>query len=236
MNTRKIAILQSNYIPWKGYFDIIAKVDEFIFYDDVQYTKNDWRNRNKIKTKTGLQWLTIPVETKGRLSNKLKISEVQIADDGWAKKHLTSIKNAYIKSPFFIDYYDFFEDLYQKCLKEKKLCQINYIFINAIIDLLDIKTKISFVSDYTIQGDKNERLIDLCKQVNATEYISGLAAKSYLDENLMHNAGIKITWFDYSHYPQYTQLHGDFCHNVSIIDLLFNTGKNAKNYMLLGNK
>src|SRR4051812_22240537 len=109
---KKVAILQSNYIPWKGYFDLINMVDEFIIYDDVQYTKNDWRNRNKIKTPNGLLWLTIPTR---QLSLSQKIIDTQIADNHWNKKHLSTIKQFYSKAPFYKLYQSFIEELYMKC-------------------------------------------------------------------------------------------------------------------------
>ena len=118
MANKRIAILQSNYIPWRGYFDIINSVDEFIFYDEMQYTKNDWRNRNKIKTQNGLNWLTIPCETKGAIGNEQRICDTKITDKRWAKKHWNSIQNAYARATYFKEYKSFFEELYSKCAEE----------------------------------------------------------------------------------------------------------------------
>ena len=227
---KKIAILQSNYIPCKGYVDLINKVDEFMFYDDVQYTKNDWRNRNLIKTKDGLLWLSIPIETKGHISEQRKIKDVKTANNYWRKKHWTSIKNNYAKTPYFKEYKDIFEPLYLED-DEKYLSQINYKFILEINKILSIDTPISYSSNYILEGGKTERLINLCKQAGATEYISGPAAKNYINKELFNKANIKLTWMNYSGYKEYPQLYPPFIHNVSVLDLIFNCGKNSFNFI-----
>ncbi|MBR1753512.1 WbqC family protein [bacterium] len=228
---KKVAILQSNYIPWKGYFDIIASVDEFIFYDEMQYTKNDWRNRNKIKTQNGLQWLTIPCETKGSVSNEQKICNTKVTNKIWTNKHWNSIQNAYAKAPYFKENQDWVKAIYKSLENEDYLCKINYRFIYAICDYLGIKTKLSFCQDYGLIEGKTERLVDLVQKAGGTEYLSGPAAKDYIDENLFKEAGIKLTWMDYSGYPEYSQLFPPFEHGVTILDLIFNTGKDARKYM-----
>ena len=232
---KKIAILQSNYIPWKGYFDLINRVDEFIFYDDVQYTKNDWRNRNQIKTSNGLIWLSIPIETKGHISENKKINEVKVINNSWRKKHWKSIQNSYSKSPYFKDYKEIFEQLYLSS-NETYLSKINYKFILAINNILMINTKISYSSDYILEGDKNERIINLCKQANASKYISGPAAKDYINIELFKQENINLEWMDYSNYREYPQLYPPFVHNVSILDLIFNCGKDSLNYIIEENK
>lgn len=228
MGNKKIAILQSNYIPWKGYFDMIDSVDEFIFYDIVQYTTRDWRSRNKIKTPQGLIWLTIPVTINNHYS--VPINKVAISNQSWIDKHWKSIYYSYIKSSFFKNYEEYFYNLFESCKNETLLCNINYKFIMAINKLLNINTKISYAENYNIIDGKTERLISLCKQASADEYVSGPAAKSYIDEKLFKDAGIKLTWFDYEGYKEYPQLYGNFEHNVSIIDVIFNTGEDAKYY------
>lgn len=225
---KKIAILQSNYIPWKGYFDLINQVDEFILYDDMQYTKNDWRNRNLIKSFTGIQWLTIPVKHKGK--SLQKISETEIAKSNWGKKHWQTLVINYSKAPYFNCYKEVFESLYLGN-KEKNLSQINYLFLTAINKILNINTTISWSSSFNLIGNKTERLISLCQDTGANEYISGPAAKSYMDEALFTNANISINWMDYSNYPIYQQLNPPFEHGVSILDLIFNQGANAPKYM-----
>jgi hypothetical protein len=226
--TKKVAILQSNYIPWKGYFDLIHMVDEFILYDDMQYTRRDWRNRNKIKTPNGLLWLTIPVEVKGRYYQRIR--ETKVSENNWKQNHWKTICYNYSKASFFEDYKDLLEELYWGCEKIF-LSEINYEFIMAINKILGIKTKISWSSDYNIIDGKTERLVDLCIQANATEYISGPAAKDYIDERLFKENNIRLTWIDYSGYPEYHQLYPPFEHTVSIIDLIFNEGPNATKFM-----
>lgn len=227
--SKKIAILQSNYIPWKGYFDLMNWVDEFILYDDVQYTRRDWRNRNKIKTPNGLVWLTIPVRVKGRYDQK--INQTVIRDESWKEKHWRQIIQHYSKSKYFHEYYDLFEELYLGC-DENYLSKINYRFLEAICKILGITTKLSWSMDYQLSDGKTKRLVDLCKQAQATEYISGPAAKAYLDEALFDQEAIHLQYMDYANYPSYTQLYPPFEHNVSVIDLIFNEGPNASQYML----
>lgn len=225
---KKIAILQSNYIPWKGYFDLIASVDEFILYDDMQYTKRDWRNRNKIKSSNGLLWLSIPVEIKGKSLQSIK--ETKVSDRSWALKHWSSIQHSYSKSKYFEQYKHFFEDAYLQS-SEESLSLINYKFITIVCEILGINTKISRSSDFSLVDGKSERLLGVCKDSGATEYISGPAAKDYLDESLFEKNNIKVTWCDYSNYPEYEQRFRPFEHGVSILDLIFNEGPNASNFM-----
>ena len=225
---KKVAIVQSNYIPWKGYFDLIAAVDEFILYDDMQYTKRDWRNRNKIKTPNSTIWLTIPVQVKGRYHQS--ICETQIHDPNWTINHWHSILRHYKKAPFFKMYHDFFQALYRNC-SDKYLSKINYRFIKAIVVLLGIDTKLSWSWDYGIIDGKTERLVDLCQKAGATEYISGPSAREYIEPDFFEQAGIKLSFINYSDYPEYPQLYSPFEHQVSITALLFNTGSDAKKYM-----
>ena len=225
---KKVAIVQSNYIPWKGYFDLINSVDEFILFDDMQYTRRDWRNRNKIKTSQGLIWLTIPVQVKGKYFQTIK--ETEISDKSWAQPHWKSILNNYVRADYFADYKEIFEDLYLNC-NEKFLSDINYRFLVKICNLLGIQTQISWSTDYAIVNGKTERLVSLCKQAGATEYISGPAARDYIDEDLFQQENIKLSYIEYHNYPEYRQIYPNFEHGVSIIDLLFNQGVNAKKYM-----
>lgn len=225
---KKIAIVQSNYIPWKGYFDLIAAVDEFIIYDDVQFTKNDWRNRNKIKTPNGIQWLSIPVRQE-RLDQK--ISETKVSDRRWADKHWKTIKQNFSKAPGFPLYSSALSEAYHKAAEMEDLSAINLLFIKTVCELLNIKTKISLCKDYRMTGDRIQRLVSLCKQAAASVYISGPAAQHYLDEEAFAVAGIDVEWMDYSGYNQYPQLYPPFEHGVSIIDLLLNAGQKTQSYM-----
>jgi len=224
---KKIAILQSNYIPWKGYFDIIRSVDEFVLYDDMQYTKNDWRNRNKIKTRNGLEWLTIPVRVE---SLHQTIRETKIVNPLWHKQHWKTIAQNYAKAEHFKEYKDAFEELYLGAT-EVYLSEINRKFLQAINGLLGITTTIRCSSEFILAPGKSERLLELCKTLGATTYLSGPAASDYLDASIFAEAGIGVEWMDYSGYPEYPQLFPPFEHGVSIVDLLFNEGKNALNFM-----
>ncbi len=224
---KKIAILQSNYIPWKGYFDIIKQVDEFIFYDDVQYTKNDWRNRNKIKTSSGPIWLTIPVRQENLAQ---KINETKVSQDNWAEKHWKSISLNYSKAPFFNQYKERMELFFME-MKSPYLSEINRSAIELLNSFLEIKTVLTSSADYKLIEGKNERLIDLILQAGGTHYLSGPSAKDYIREDLFKEAGIEISWMDYSGYIEYPQLFPPFVHAVSVLDLILNTGPDSKKYM-----
>lgn len=225
---KKIAIVQSNYIPWKGYFDMIQLVDEFILYDDMQYTRRDWRNRNKIKTANGVQWLTVPVEVKGKYFQK--INETLISEDKWAKDHWNTLQHTYGKAKFFKEFKQPFEEYYLGS-NEKYLSKVNYDLIMIINQILGITTPIKWSSDFVMADGKTERLLDLVLQCGGTEYISGPAAKDYIVDSLFADAGVKLTWMDYSGYPEYPQMHPPFEHGVTVLDLIFNTGSDATKYM-----
>lgn len=224
---KKVAILQSNYIPWKGYFDLIAAVDEFILYDDMQYTRRDWRNRNLIKTPTGGQWLSVPVQVKGKYLQKIR--DTQIDGDNWRQNHWHRLTHNYHQAPHFKGITAWLEPLYQTPYSH--LSELNRAFIEAICAYLGIDTVISNSWDYHLPDGKSERLADLCVQAGGGEYISGPAAKTYLQEPVFVERGVKLTWFDYPDYPDYPQLWGTFTHRVSILDLLFNCGQEAPRYM-----
>ncbi|MBB5020528.1 hypothetical protein HNQ59_003849 [Chitinivorax tropicus] len=225
---KKVAILQSNYIPWKGYFDMIAAVDEFILYDDMQYTRRDWRNRNQIKTPQGVQWLTVPVLVKGKYHQK--ICETEIDGSEWASVHWKSLVQNYRRSSHFKAIAVWLEPLYV-AEGYSHISQLNRRFIEAICNYLGIHTHITNSWDYQQVEGKTERLANLCVQAGGTEYVSGPAAKDYVSEKVFSDLGIKLTWFDYAGYPAYPQLWGDFTHGVTILDLLFNCGKDSIRYM-----
>lgn len=226
----KIIITQSNYIPWKGYFDAIAACDAFVIYDDMQYTKRDWRNRNIIKTENGLQWLTIPVEVKGRFSQK--INETRIADKDWALKHWKALQHNYAKAAHYKEVKDWMEPLYLNCNFDL-LTEVNEYFLKAILAFLKVKVNIirSETFNTNQEEDKTQRLVNICSQLSATEYYTGASAKDYLDENKFAGNNIGVHYIDNSNYPVYQQLGVGFEHQVSIIDLLFNAGSNSKNYL-----
>lgn len=228
----KVAILQSNYIPWKGYFDIINLVDEFIIYDECQYSKGTWRNRNKIKTSRGLKWLTVPVEF--HLRNRTPICSVPLSNHDWIENHLGSIKSAYAKAPYLRTLLPKIEALFERCKGAEFLSEVNLIFIKEIVDMLGIKTKLSSSMDYNIQSENaTEKLLELLLKTNADCYLSGPAAIDYLDQNKFLSNNIKLVWMDYSGYPEYKQLHGSCIHEVTILDMLLNVGiENAMKYLL----
>lgn len=224
---RRIAVLQSNYIPWKGYFDMIAAVDEFVLYDDMQYTRRDWRNRNQIKTPQGLQWLTVPVLVKGKYLQTIR--ETRIDGTTWAENHWRSLVQNYRSAPHFAEISGWLEPLYLDL--PEHLSQLNRTFIEAICKYLNIRTTISNSWDYQLRDGKTERLADICVQAGATGYVSGPSARDYIDEGIFRDRGIQVTWFDYDGYPEYPQLWGPFVHGVTVFDLLFNCGRHAHRYM-----
>ena len=224
---KKLIITQSNYIPWKGYFDGIHLVDELILYDDMQYTKRDWRNRNQIKTREGLAWLSIPVEVKGKFFQK--ISETKISDASWAQKHWQTLWHNYRKAPFFDLYAPDLQTLYNRPFTH--LSEVNRAFIEQINSFLQIRTPIRWSSEFHLEEERNARLISICQQSGATDYFSGPAAKSYMTVEAFKAAGLQVHWLNYSGYPEYPQGVGPFEHAVTILDLLFNTGHDAPNYM-----
>ncbi len=228
---KKVAILQSNYIPWKGYFDLIAAVDEFILYDDVQFTKNDWRNRNKIKTPQGSQWLSIPV---GQNISR-RIRDVELPNSNWQLKHWKTLENNYHRAAHFEDVASLLAPIYLD-RQHTHLSALNRELLEAISTYLGINTKFSNSWDYKSAAGKTSILVDLCTQSGATEYVSGPAGKAYIETNLFAERGLALTWFEYPEYPEYPQLWGAFEHRVSILDMLFNCGQNAQRYLGSANK
>lgn len=225
---KKVAILQSNYIPWKGYFDLIAAVDEFILYDDMQYTRRDWRNRNQIKTPQGLKWLSVPVQVKGKYHQAIR--DAAIDGSEWAESHWNNLRQNYRAAAHYNEIAAWLEPFYLE-RKYTHLSQLNRQLIEAVCSYLGINTVISNSWDYELTDGKTERLAAICAQAGATEYVSGPAARNYLDEQVFAAMQINLSWFDYSGYPEYPQLYGDFAHGVSILDLFFNCGANAADYM-----
>jgi hypothetical protein len=188
MSARKrVAIVQSCYIPWKGYFDLINLVDEFILYDDRQYTRRDWRNRNRIKTPQGSQWLTISVEVKGRYDQR--IDETRISEPDWAELHWMTLTHNYASAPFFEDYSDRLEALYRRA-DDPMLSAVNRLFMEELCAILGIDTTLRWSTDYEAEGVKTGRLVSLCRAAGASHYLSGPRAREYMDEGLFEEAGI----------------------------------------------
>ncbi len=225
---KKVSICQSNYIPWKGYFDLIGCADEFVIYDHVQFTRNDWRNRNKIKTPRGPSWLTIPVLHKGKFGQS--IENTKTANQNWRKKHWKTLEINYGKAPCFDLYADTLKALYLGD-SDENLSDINYKFITAICGFLEIGTRLTFSREFTLPGGQTENLVAICSQLGATEYITGPSARNYLNEERFRERNIKIRYADYSEYKEYGQLYPPFEHSVSILDLLFCQGTDAPEYM-----
>lgn len=216
----KVVILQSNYLPWKGYFDLINEADVFVFYDCVKYTKNDWRNRNQIYTKNGKQWLTIPMSLK---ATSLPINEVRITDSRWQDDHFKSLYYGYKNAPYFHQ----LEELMQVMLRDRKwekLSDLNQFSVKYIANKLGITTPFMDSRDFVLVEGRVERLVDVLVQLGATEYLSGMKAKDYIAgyEHLFETNNITLIYKTYTDYPEYRQLHPVFDHNVSIVDMIAN--------------
>jgi hypothetical protein len=217
------AILQPSYIPWRGYFDLIHEADVFVFYDDVQYDKHGWRNRNRIKTAQGPLWLTIPVLAKGNVSTGVSVKDTAIAwKQDWPRKHLGSLRQSYGKAPFFKDYFPLFEALLEK--KHELLAELTIETTIALAKALGIeKTKFLRSSELGIDGGKTERLVRITQHVGAERYLSGPSARDYIEPALFEAAGVALDYKVYD-YREYEQLHPPYDPGVSILDLLFMKG------------
>ena len=223
----RVAIIQSSYIPWKGYFDIIHDVDQFIFLDDVQFTTRDWRTRNRIKTAQGVHWLSIPA---GCDRNR-KIHEVTVADREWQRKHWQTIAHAYARAPYFSAYRNFFEQSYLDGAT-MSLSEFNQALTQRISrELLGITTVFHDSRSFAAPGHKLDKILELLKQIGATSYVTGPSAADYLEPERFRELGIKLILKDYSGYPQYPQLYPPFEHAVSILDMFFNVGQQTPDYI-----
>jgi len=232
--TKTAVITQSNYIPWRGYFDMLRSADEIVLLDSVQYTKRDWRNRNQIKTAKGPLWLTIPVEVKGRYFQA--IDETRIADSEWVTKHIRAIEGAYAGAAHFKEIAPRLFRLMRKAAAEPLLSSVNTHLLQAICEILNIRRpmrKCCEVLDRESMRDvePTSRLVALTKALGCDRYISGPAAKAYMDMDQFAAEGIEVTWMDYRGYPDYPQPWGDFEPRVSIVDLMMNTGADAPRYL-----
>jgi len=233
-NARTIAIVQSSYIPWRGYFDLIRAADTFIILDDVQFTKRDWRSRNCIKTANGVQWLSVPVLTKGRRFQR--ILEAQVAGE-WADAHWQNIRHAYAKAPWFEHYGAELHAAYQEVAGLARLSEVNLLLLRKLCALLGITTPLVFSYELLpLEAldamDSSTRLARLTERAGGTLYLSGPSARAYLDPKPFASRGIEVRFVDYGAYPEYQQRHGPFEPAVSAIDLLFNVGEQAREYMV----
>ena len=227
----KVGIIQSNFLPWRGYFDFIRESDLFILHDDLQYTKGDWRNRNKIKTSRGVEWITVPV----RYHHTRQLIEETSVDysSPWAQKMVNRIRETYGRAPYFELYFSELHDLLMK--PAVSISDLNLRLIKWVCCHLEIDTPIKMSHEYHPQGAKTERLIGILQQVQATTYLSGPAAQTYLIPQLFEQAGIRLKYKQYN-YPEYEQLYPPFEAAVSVIDLLFMKGKEAISYMEIKEK
>jgi len=228
---KRIAILQSAYIPWKGYFDLIRSVDEFVFYDDTQFTRRDWRSRNRIMTAQGPRWLSIPVEVKGRFHQR--IDEAVVADPDWHIGHWRTLHHAYARAPHFAGFSPAIRDAYAELAGERSLSRINRRLVEVVCDTLGIRTPLRCSSEYPRHDGRNERLLGICLAAGAGAYLSGPSARAYLDVELFSRAGVQVVFADYDGYPEYPQGPAPFEHGVTVLDLLFRTGADALSHMKL---
>lgn len=216
-----MAIIQSAYIPWRGFFDLIGRCDEYVILDGAQFAKRHWHNRNKILTQNGPLWLTIPVRTKSRFDQP--IDDVEVSEP-WAEKHWRSIASNYHRAAHAQNLAPRIENLFQAAASETHLTKINEIFLREIGSLLKLQTKLTRDTTYAPTGSKTARLLDICIKANATHYLSGPSAQDYLDESMFVEAGIKVEWMKYPQYPSYAQAWPGFEPAVTILDLLLNAG------------
>jgi hypothetical protein len=223
-------ILQPSYIPWRGYFHQIRKADVFVFYDDVQYDKHGWRNRNRVKTSNGSRWLTIPVLSKGSPVNHTPINEIAIDPvQPWKKKHFETIRQAYVKAPHYERYRGLLEDFYGR--PTRLLADFTIETTITLAKELGITgTRYVRSSSLPARGSKTDRLLSILRHVKATRYISGPSARNYLEGEKFRDAGIILEYMAYD-YPEYPQLYPPFDPQVSILDLLFMTGPDAPSYI-----
>jgi hypothetical protein len=224
---KTIAILQSNYVPWKGYFDIMAAADEFLIFDEVQFTKNDWRNRNQIVLNGRKHWLTIPVKTSGAFGER--IDQIESARPDWPRAHWDTLRQAYGAAPFHAEMAPFFEALYRDAASLRRLTEINELFLRRLATLLDLPTAI-LRADIVPRGaaDPTGRLVEICRARGATDYISGPVARAYLKPDRLSDAGVRLHYANYQGYPEYKQSMTPFDHGVSILDTLFRCGPAAR--------
>jgi WbqC-like protein family len=228
----KCVVLQPSYIPWRGVFDQIQRADVFVFYDDVQYDRRGFRNRNQLKTRNGKLWLTIPVRSRGNQIERTPINKIEIAwDTAWSKQHLDSFRHAYAKkAPYFREYEPLLQEFYAR--KDRLLADFTIDFTLALAKILGLnQTKFVRSSELGIaEGTRTDRLLSVLQRVGATHYISGPSARGYIEEEKLAAANISLEYVHYE-YVEYPQLYPPYDPFVSILDLLFMTGPQALNFI-----
>lgn len=225
----RCAIVQPSYIPWRGYFDIIKRVETFVFYDDVQYDTRGWRNRNLVKTPQGPRWLTIPVHSHEAQARQTPIHAIETAGGDWGQRHLRTLRHLYSRAPHFGLMLPWLEQTY--AAPPPLLADFTIATTKDLAGMLGI-TGTEFVRSSTlaVTGAKTERLINVLRAVGATHYLSGPAARAYLDERMFRDHGITLEWMQYDYRP-YPQLYPPYDPHTTILDLLFMTGKEAPDYV-----
>lgn len=224
-------ILQPSYVPWRGYFDQIRRADLFIFYDDVQYDKHGWRNRNQIKTSQGKQWLTIPVHS-GGVTQGTPIKDVRIDwSKPWADHHLKALRSSYSRAPHFKDYLPLLESFYGR--RDESIADFTIATTMALANELGLqRTQFKRSSELPgITGLKTDRLVQILRQVKADHYLSGPSARDYIEADKFAAAGIRLEYIAYD-YPPYPQLYPPYDPQVSVLDLLFMVGPAAADYFV----
>lgn len=226
-----IAILQPGYLPWLGYFEQLARVDEFVHLDDVQFTRRDWRSRNRIKGPAGVQWLTVPVQVRGRFMQR--VDEARIADERWQPKHLRTLHFCYQQAEHFDTWYPRLARIIEQ--PWERMIDLCLAVTREIADGLKIATPVRMASELNLPNDavKSTRILRICQELGATEYYSGAAARDYLDVSAFGKAGIRVEFQDYAH-PTYRQLWGPFVSHLSSVDLLMNEGPRAREVLMQG--
>ena len=225
-----VSIHQPYYFPWLGYFEKVLKADVFVILDDVQYEKNNFYNRNRVKTSNGATWITIPVMYK----SKINLMDITIDEkQKWQKKHFDTIFFSYKKAPYFKEHEEFLENIF-KNMKYEKLIDINLYTLKYLFNALEIETPIKYASELNINSTATQRLIDITKAVGADTYLSGSSGKNYMDLDLFDKENIDVIYQDYKS-PTYTQLGNHFESNLSILDLLLNHGAKSRE-IILSNK
>ncbi|HKS25568.1 MAG TPA: WbqC family protein [Thermoanaerobaculia bacterium] len=225
----KCVILQPSYIPWRGYFDLIRRAGVFVFYDDVQYDTRGWRNRNRIKTPRGAQWLTIPVNARGAQTEHIAINRIATVPEPWARKHFETLRLFYGAAPHFSDYLPWLERAYAE--PPPLLADFTIATTIELAGMLGISgTRFWRSSELGVGGGKTERLVNIARHVGATSYLSGPSAKSYIEPERFAEAGIALEYMEYG-YPEYPQLYPPYDPQVSVLDLLFMTGAEAPRYI-----
>jgi hypothetical protein len=224
----RAVILQPSYLPWIGYFEQMVRADQYVFLDNVQFTRRDWRNRNKIRTNKGWAWLTVPVEQKNHYEQSLKETRIDNSVN-WNKKHREAIRINYSRTPFFETYYPWLESVYDR--QWEFLLDLCYETTEHIMDILDITTPTWKASELSAEGTKSDFILNLCREMKATHYLTGGRARDYLIEEDFNRARIELEYQEYDH-PEYPQRYSGFESHLSVIDLLFNVGDKSRDVIM----